>query len=422
MDILEKIPPIFFQFLIVMIFSLLIGIEQRRHQEEKEGDRRPFGTDRTFAFIGVIGFVFYIIDRENLVLFITGAILLSVFFGIFYFKKIQEHNSFGITTILVGLITYSLGPLLLTQSEWLTILIFVSVLILVESKPYFIKFADKLSNHEFITLGKFLIIAGVVLPLLPTTPISESIDISTYRIWLSLVVVSGISYASYLLKKFVFKKSGILVSGIFGGLYSSTATTVVLSRKSKENKTGNSSFAAGIILASAMMYFRIFILLIIFNSGLAMFMLPYFAIMFFVSVAAGVIVYLFSKKVNNSEVEEVIEKNPLELKIALIFSALFLFFSFITNYTLDNFGESGLNILSYIVGFTDIDPFLLNLFQGQYNIGEMAIALATLQAIISNNILKICYTLFLAEKKTKQIVLAGLGMITIINLVLLFFV
>jgi len=95
-------------------------------------------------------------------------------------------------------------------------------------------------------------------------------------------------------------------------------------------------------------------------------------------------------------------------------------FSFLTNYSLKTYGIPGLNILSFLVGIADIDPFLLNLFQGKFQIGIDFIVKVTFQAIISNNILKIACTLFLADKLTKKIVFIGLGIITILNIIIIF--
>lgn len=200
MELLNKIPEIFLQFVMVLVFSLLIGLEQRRQQNQKEGTTVPFGTDRTFTFIGVLGFVLFILDPKDYILFIIGGVILGVLFGIYYYQKIHIYKAFGITKILVGLITYSLAPIVITQEKWVSLVIVVSVLILVESKNYLLEFSNKFAKDEFVTLAKFLIIAGVILPLLPDTPLSDSFNISPYQIWLSLVVVAAISYFSYLLQ------------------------------------------------------------------------------------------------------------------------------------------------------------------------------------------------------------------------------
>lgn len=421
MELLTKIPEIFLQFIVVVLFSLLIGLEQRKQQNEKEEESIPFGTDRTFTFIGVLGFLLYILEPHNFTLFIIGLVILGILFGIYYYTKIKDHRAFGITKILVGLITYSLAPIFITQPKWLSILIVVSVLILVESKNYLLEFSGKLANNEFLTLAKFLILAGVILPVLPVEHISEYLDISPYQIWLSIVVVSGISYFSYLLQKFVLIKSGLLVSGMLGGLYSSTATTIILSKKSREHDIPDRTYGAAIILATGMMYLRILILMVFFNFSLAVITYPFFLILIIILIITGTAVYL-SRPKDKADIQTTIsEKNPLELKLAVIFSLLFLLFSFLTNYTLKAFGEQGLNVLSYIVGFSDIDPFLLNLFQGKFQIEISFIAKATFQAIIANNVLKIIATIILADKLTKRIVMAGLGLATLVNIVIIIF-
>lgn len=422
MDILNHVPELLIQFVIVLLFSLLIGLEQRRLQNEKKNVTIPFGTDRTFAFIGVLGFIMYVLEPEGLALYITGACLLGVIFSIYYFKKIHEYKAFGITKILVGIITYTLAPVVITQPKWVSALIVVSVLLLVESKDYFIRFSGRFSDDEFITLAKFLIIAGVILPIVPDTPISDLFTISPYQIWLSLVVVSGISYFSYLLQKFVFKESGILITGILGGIYSSTATTIILSKKSREQKSEDRSFGAGILIAISLMYIRVFALMVIFNRELAAYLFVYILILFIVSAGLGIFTYLSDQKKRGTAEQRLNEKNPLELKLALVFSVLFLLFSFLTTYTLENFGTTGLNILSYVIGFTDIDPFLLNLFQGKYAIELSFIARLSLQAIVANNILKMITSVVLGGQVTKKIVVAGMGIITLVNIILIFFI
>jgi uncharacterized membrane protein (DUF4010 family) len=422
MDIINNIPDVLVQFIIVLLLSLLIGLEQRSYHDEDEGERALFGTDRTFTLIGLFGFLLYILDQKNFTLFITGAFILAVLFGVFYYWKVKNFRSYGITNILVALATYCLGPIVVTQPRWLTILVVVAILIMVPLKQFFQNLTKKFEETEFITIAKFLIIAGVILPIIPRTAEIPFINISAYDLWLTVVVVSSISYLSYLLQKFVFKQSGIIISGILGGFYSSTATTLILSRKSKENKTSSNLYAASIVFATAMMYVRVVILMFIFNNALGMFLFPYFIIMILCSLATGAVIHYINKPKDGTIDYIVQDKNPLELKIAALFAILFVLFSFITHFTIQHYGTEGLDILSYIVGFTDIDPFLLNLFQGKYEIAMNFIAKASLQAIISNNILKTLFTVFLADSHTKKVTLAGMGIITLINLILVFLI
>ncbi len=421
-DFIDFIPEKFTQFVFVTLLALVIGLAQRRLHTEKE-EFKVFGTDRTFTFIGILGFILYIVDENTLIPYLTGWLTLSVLLVVYYIFKLKEQNTYGITTILIGLITYCIPPLVITQPAWLYILVVVTVLIFSEIKGSFVEASKKFDKDEFITLAKFLIIAGVILPIVPDKQIVPFINLTPFNVWIAVVVISAISYMSYLLRKFVFTKSGIIVSGILGGLYSSTATSIILSRKSRNlvNQHENYQYASAIVLSMAMMYFRILFLMIIFNRNLALYLLPVFTIMTVFSLIIGLTTLRKAKKNNSVDKNNIIDKNPLEFKVAIIFTLLYIAFSFITHYVIDIYGVTGLNVLSWITGLVDIHPFLLNIFQYKYDVSTNVIAFATLQAIISNNILKTCYVLFLADKKLRKPVAFGMGAIILLNAALLLF-
>jgi uncharacterized membrane protein (DUF4010 family) len=98
--------------------------------------------------------------------------------------------------------------------------------------------------------------------------------------------------------------------------------------------------------------------------------------------------------------------------MALVFSALYIFFSLITEYTLERYGNAGLPVLSFIAGLADIDPFLISLLQAEqdtFSVGR--IALAAMQTITANNLLKMLYALVLSESRTRRLLLYGFGLI-----------
>jgi len=421
MEIIYKIPPNVINFALVTVFSLLIGLSQRRlHSQAHESDR-TFGTDRTFTFIGILGFILFLLDRENYWLFLGGGLVLTVLLSIYYFYHIRNFNDFGLTTIFIALITYCLGPLTITQPHWMLLLVIVTVLIFTELKDSFISISQRFDRYEFITLAKFLVIAGVILPIVPNDPIFRDLSITPYKIWLAVVVISTISYISYLLKKFVFSNGSIVISGILGGLYSSTATTIILAKKSAAEPGNLNQYMAGIIFATAMMYLRILVLILIFSPVLFEKIWLSFLILFLVSSAAGIFFLFYKNKaVNTADSELNPDKNPLEFKVALIFTVLYVAFTFITNFVVTHFGTMGLNILSLIVGLTDIDPFLINLFQGKYGVGMDVIAMASLQAIVSNNVLKMVYGCFFAGKDARIYLISGFLLIIAVTILFIF--
>ena len=164
----------------------------------------------------------------------------------------------------------------------------------------------------------------------------------------------------------MFPKAGLILSGVLGGLYSSVVTTVILAKQSKEGKHSPRMYAGSIIIASAMMYFRVYILLLIFNQSLAISSWHYFLLLFLVSAAVGYLFYKKGEKAKTLDTLDAAKDNPLEFKVALVFAILYLVFSALTQFMITQFGSAGLTTLSFIVGFTDITPFLLNLFQGPH--------------------------------------------------------
>jgi uncharacterized membrane protein (DUF4010 family) len=409
-------------FLLVTLFSLLIGLSQRRLHITSD-DSRLFGTDRTFTFIGLLGFILYIIEPEFKYLYMGGGVILALFLGINYYFKVTLHKDLGLTTVIIALITYCMAPLVITQPAWLYILVVVTVLIFTELKETFTSFSQKIDKEEFITLAKFLIIAGIVLPIVPNEPFVSYLTLTPYKVWLAVVAISSISYLSYLIKNYIFPKSGIIISGILGGMYSSTVTTIILAKKSKISTSLKNNYASAILLATAMMYLRIAILMMLFNIVLFRFNFIFFLIMFVLSLAIGTVVFFYQhKQEEETEISLLRDRNPLEFKVAMLFMVLFVAFSFITYFALQFFGNNGLNALSIIVGVTDIDPFLITIFGGKYLVSIELLSRATFQAIISNNVLKMIYALSFSGKHIRIPLVIGFGIIIVVNLLLLLFI
>jgi uncharacterized membrane protein (DUF4010 family) len=419
--LLDQIPKEFVQFILTVLFSLLIGMEQHRHHRHEEV-RVTFGTDRTFTLIGVLGYILFIITPNNPIAFLTGLVILALFLGIFYSKKIDEHKRFGFTSVVTAIITYCLGPLIITQPQWFVLSLVVFILIITEIKDDLTRFSRKFDNAEFVTLAKFLALAGVILPLLPNTPISAEFSITPYHFWLSIVVVSAISYLSYLLQKFVFPHSGILLAGILGGLYSSTATTIILARKSKQD-TNNPKIVSAILLAIAMMYLRIYILAALFSPSIATALQSTFIILFITCVLLAFIFTRFHHKINATQQSLALDipteqRNPLEFKTAFVFGILFVIFAVATHFVLSKYGRQGLNTMAMIVGVTDIDPFIMNLLQGKWTMSHGVLAGAILHAINSNNIAKLVYSLVLGDKSLRKSLLISFGILIATGIVI----
>ncbi len=405
----------FTHLLLTMVLSFLTGLEVRTYREKyhsKSAEDSFFGTARTFTFTGILGFLLYKIDSDNLMIYTIGYISITLLFAIFYYHRLQR-NKQSVLMYLVLMCVYTFGPLSLLYPLWMPSLLFVMIVFILNAKESIHRVSLGLNPYELETLGKMILLSAVILPLLPDRDIIPYIPLSPFKIWLAVVVISGISYSGYIAQKYFFPNRGYFITGIIGGTYSSTATTVVLARKAK-NFSKNQILDASIIAATSMMYIRLVAVAAIFNFTIAKKIVLPFAILsligFLVSLA------LLRGGGRDSSEGEVTDSNPLELGTAFIFAALFVVMMMLTQYVVKEYGSSGLEILSFIVGFTDIDPFILSLLTGKYSVTVVEIVAAIMIAAGSNNLLKAIYALWFGGfRRTwrSAITIALLGIATI---------
>ena len=387
--------------LITSLFAFIIGLEIKTYYKRK---KLPLiGSTRTMLFLGIIGFLTY---KISLYFYLAFFVVFGLLYLAYYIKELQNQKT-TIILFLVATIVYTFGPINIYFPFWMDAIIFVIIIFTLNYKKYF-TFYNELNEEEFETLAKFVLLSGVILPILPKEKIPY-LDISYFKIWLVVVVVSGISYGSYIASKYIFKNKGFLLTGILGGLYSSTATTVVLAKKSKNIPIN--IINASIIIATSMMYLRLLVISFIFNKEVTFkLLIPFLTL----SAISAVIAFIFYKKENQTSNES--NQNPLELSTAFVFALLFVIMIAITKFVVINFGNLGLQILSFIVGFTDIDPFILSLLTGKFHhITTHEIVSAIIIASGSNDILKALYAYIFGEKlpikSALALLLLGIGSI-----------
>lgn len=420
--VFQYLPQDFVNFILVALFSLLIGLAQRRMNLGKESDTTVFGTDRTFTFIGILGFVLYILDPADYSLFTGGGLVLGLLLATNYYAKQIKHNVYGVTKIIIALITYCIAPVVYTQPSWLYITLVVTVLLLTEMKDTLTGIAERMKGDEMVTVAKFLAISGIILPMLPDKNIINGISLTPYTIWFATVVVSGISYLSYILRKYVFRESGIMVSGILGGLYSSTATISVLAGKCKTAPANElNEYVSAMLMAVSMMFVRFLILIFIFSREAFASVYPYLLVMSISTIAVSLYIHFRweKKKISLSD-ENDDTSNPLEFKVALIFATLFVVFTILTHYTLVYAGNAGLNILSFFAGLSDITPFILNLL-GNNDIGSDVVVTCSMQAMVSNILVNMLYAFFFSgrRKEMRRILFIAFGAVIAVNILVL---
>ena len=402
-------------FLIVTVFSFLIGVEVRSYRNQFEKEKKEnyfFGDIRTYSFVGILGFILYTIDTHNFLTYTVGFVSLSLLYALLYYRNLLEGKR-SILLFIVMLLVYSFGALIHTQPLWMSALLYVSIVFILNADRGMERYLKEINIDEFETLGKMVLLSAVILPLLPDTKSIPYIPLSPFKIWLAVVVISGISYGGYILQKYFFPSKGYFLTGIFGGSYSSTATTVVLARKAKQ-VGGLSVIDAAIISATSVMYLRLIVVALLFNFEIGKgLLLPFGTLALFGFIVSAF--YLRDPK-EKKEHPDIVDSNPLELKTAFIFAFLFVAMMVITQFVTQHYGKAGLEILSFVVGFTDIDPFVLSILTGKFSVTSVQIIAAIMIAAGSNNLLKAIYALWFGGVKNaykSALWIAFLGIVTI---------
>lgn len=390
----ELIPTLLWQFALTVAFSFVIGLEFHSYRRAAGRDL-GFGTTRTFTLIGLFGFTLYILDPQGH-LYLLGMVLLAAFLLIYYARRVTQPR-FSLLSPLLALMTYLIGPIVLRMPDWFLVLFAVTVLIMLGEKPGIRRLSDAMREEEMVVLARFLIMAGVILPLLPDRQIAPFVTVTYYQAWLAMVVVSGLSYASYLAQTYFFKQRGMLLTGLLGGLYSSTAATVVIARQATQSGDTR-SVSPAIVLATAMMYLRLLLLIVVLgHHDAAMRLAAPFLLFVLASCATAFMLYRNSPAAS-ATVTAAPLTHPLEVSTAATFAMLFVIFAALTQFIVGHFGSIGLHTLSFVTGLTDIDPFILSLLAGKLTVDPALIIGAIVIASGSNNLFKAGYALALARR------------------------
>jgi uncharacterized membrane protein (DUF4010 family) len=417
--------PLVLKFAIIFGLGFFFGLS---FEEFYAADKRtrPGGV-RTFPLLALTGGVLYELDPRYMVGVAAGLVVLGAWLAVFYLWELQrsaesgdDHG--GIIAPIANVVAFLLGPITLAAPVWLAVGITVSAVFLLTARDSLHRLAKTLDRAEILNVGRFLLLSGFILPVLPDHPVSSLVAITPRSAWLALLAVCGVSYLSYLLQRYFSKYLSGLWIAVLGGLYSSTATTVVISRRMKAEVTPLRQGQAGVILATSVMYLRLLVVVGVFNLALCLRLAPTLVGLSILGCAAALIIARGKSEPIDPKTPPHQSENPLQLKTAAIFAVLFLAVSVASSLARKYFGVGGVYGLSAIVGFTDIDPFVLSLAQG--NTGALPIsdaAAAILIAASSNNVLKSAYVFAFGGRKAAAIPAVALVLLAIVGLAGAFF-
>ena len=413
---------LFFRFGIALFIGVLIGLQREySYDEENKPDEKAFAGVRTFSLLGLAGctaaFAAEMLGTPwvfiGIILPIGGLISISYFVS-------ASRGSIGMTTETAAFITILAGALAFWEQQAIAVALGVITTALLSLKIELHRFVEKISREDVVAALKFAIITAIILPVLPNQSfLAPPFDVlNPYKIWLMVVLISGIGFLGYILVKLVGSRQGIGLTGFLGGLVSSTAVTLTFSQRSQKERQLVKPFALAITIAWTVMFVRVLVEVGITN-------LPLLGVVWLPIVAAGGVglaygAYLYFSERTTEKADVAEAKNPFELGPAIQFGLLYGLILLVARAAEFYFGETGIYLSSILSGLADVDAITLSMSELS-NTGTVTLetaARAIVLATMSNTVVKGGIVLSGGSPGLRRAFLPGFGLILITGVVL----
>lgn len=345
---------------LTLLLGSLIGLERERNRQRE--DLHEFGGIRTMGLISILGYLVYSLFSDSLLFLIVTGGFLALLVASYVMSSYIDRNT-GATTEMAGFFAYFVG-ILMGRGETLyaTVIALTVVLLLYFKKPLH-HLAHRIEKEEWYDTIKFIAIVFVVLPLLPNTTFGPLHVLNPYEIWVVVILISTISFVSYIAIKLLGPKNGIGMGGFLGGLISSTAVAMSFSQFSKKSPRVFNPFIFAIVIASSAMFFRVLLTVSVLNADLV-------PLLYIPLLSMGITGFCFAlyywfrrdtKPIKSFTEKELHLKSPFQLTSAIQFGLLFAALLFISKFASDYFGKEGIYITAFFSGILDVDAITVSM-------------------------------------------------------------
>jgi uncharacterized membrane protein (DUF4010 family) len=371
-------------FVISLAIGLLIGIERERRVDPKAGLR-------TFALVGMLGCLCALIAEKtgNAWILAVGMLVVGAMMIAATLADPEESGDPGTTSVVAMMVCFGLGAAVWFGYATIAVMAGIATTVLLYFKQQLHGITTSLTHKDLISMLQFAVLSLVVLPVLPDQDFGPYGAFNPHQVWWMVVLISGVSLAGYAALRMIGSEHGAAVIGFFGGLASSTATTLVFARHARSQAELASTATVVIMLANLMVTLR----MVFVSSIVAPRLLLPLAIVLGIGFALGLIVTLHGwralKRRGDLPMPEV--TNPTEIRTALTFGLIYGFVLILSAWLEDIAGSKGLYLVALASGIADVDAIALSTLR-LYNLEKLtefqAVASIVL-AILSNLSLKI---------------------------------
>lgn len=378
---------IFYRFGAALVLGALVGLEREHAQETTHPTEEEFAGLRTFAFIGLLGCGAAFIHDLGLEWFFPVAFLAFTGMVSVAYVVSASDGARGMTTEVTALLVFLVGGLAAWDRLELAAALAVIVTLFLSLKSSLQRWVARIEREDIYATLKFAIITAIVLPLLPDQSYGPYSFFNPWEIWLMVIFISGLNFAGYVLSKVLEARRGILLTGLVGGLASSTALTLGFSQRSREEPLLARAFVLGITAASVLMFGRVWVAAVAINSSLAEGLLIALGLPLVVGVGWCLYLYFTEHPTGPGEVSF---SNPFRLEPAIKFGLFFAGVLLLAEWTQDTLGSAGVYLSSLASGLTDVDAITLSMarLSGAGDIASNVATRAVVLATVSNTVVK----------------------------------
>ncbi|MFL6854033.1 MAG: MgtC/SapB family protein, partial [Sphingomicrobium sp.] len=373
--------------------GVLIGIERGWHLRDREAGSRVAGI-RTFSLLGLAGGLAGLLGAKGQPL-MGGTIVIaaSAVLVLGYLNSLKERHD--ATTAVAALVTLTIGLLSGVGSYGLGIAAAAVTVLVLAMREELHRFVERLDEHDVKALARFAVIALGVLPFLPNRAMGPYDAWNPFKLWLVVVLVTGFSFMAYVANRIFGARRGTISTALIGGAYSSTAVTQSLAQRLGSKDAGGAE-AAGIALATAVMYLRVIVLVWILAPRLLWPFMLVVAPPLIVAWAAGWWLYRKAPSCDGPSPPG----NPIALVPAVAFLLFVAVAAVIARWAEGRFGQEGIAVLLLIMGSMDVDAAIVTAggLPSTAITAELA-ALALGGTILANMAVKLGVTLAYARSK-----------------------
>ncbi len=407
---------------VALFIGVLVGLQRERSQEDHPGEL-TFGGIRTFALLSLLGYLGAIGSSvmEAPALLVAVFLTAGAFIGISYAFSARE-GQVGMTTETAALVTVLAGALCHLAALELAVAVAVATMTLLTLKVQSRRFVRRVSPADLYATVKFAVITAIVLPVLPnrTWDIVPLDMLNPRKVWLMVILISGISFLGYVLIKVVGTRRGVGLTGLLGGLASSTAVTLSMSQRSRKLSGLSAPFAVAILLSWAIMFVRVMIEVAVVNTSLLERLWLPISGMGVVCLLYCAFLYFRQKSEKQEEMDSF--ANPFELGPALTFGLLYAVILVIARGAQLLFGDAGLYASSIVAGLADVDAITLSVAELTRNPDELSVSTGTravVLAVLSNTIVKSGIVAVTGSPGLRKAILPGLILILVAAVLLI---